>query len=145
MVKEYAAGVVAERTKTPLKRSTARRRGRIANSSSRPSTPTVNTETKDTDSDREGGTDTNDSNDKDDEDKKDETTSSSGMGRENVLSNLALWYIRIYVEWNRLKLLLELLVFRILKVSQLWMKFICCVIEAGALSQFSIRCSSLFL
>ncbi|KAK3515300.1 hypothetical protein QTP70_013476 [Hemibagrus guttatus] len=76
MVKEYAAGVVAERAKTPLKRSAARRRGRIANSS-RPSTPTVNTETKDTDSDREGGTDTNDSNDKDDEDKKEETTSSS--------------------------------------------------------------------
>ncbi|XP_060756000.1 histone-lysine N-methyltransferase EZH2 isoform X1 [Neoarius graeffei] len=77
MVKEYAAGVVAERAKTPLKRTAARRRGRVANSSSRPSTPTVNTETKDTDSDREGGTDTNDSNDKDDEDKKDETTSSS--------------------------------------------------------------------
>lgn len=78
MVKEYAAGVVAERAKTPLKRTAARRRGRIANSS-RPSTPTVNTETKDTDSDREGGTDTNDSNDKDDEDKKEETTSSSGV------------------------------------------------------------------
>lgn len=94
MVKEYAAGVVAERAKTPLKRSTARRRGRIANSSSRPSTPTVNTETKDTDSDREGGTDTNDSNDKDDEDKKDETTSSSGTERGNVLGKLPLCCIK---------------------------------------------------
>uniref|UniRef100_A0AAR2LJS2 Histone-lysine N-methyltransferase EZH2 n=1 Tax=Pygocentrus nattereri TaxID=42514 RepID=A0AAR2LJS2_PYGNA len=38
-------------------RSVGRRRGRIPNSNSRPSTPTVSAETKDTDSDREGGTD----------------------------------------------------------------------------------------
>ncbi|KAL7840829.1 hypothetical protein AOLI_G00261520 [Acnodon oligacanthus] len=77
IVREYPAGVVAERVKTPLKRTAGRRRGRIPNSSSRPSTPTVSAETKDTDSDREGGTDSNDCNDKDDDDKKDETTSSS--------------------------------------------------------------------
>lgn len=75
-MREYSAGIVAERAKTPLKRLAGRRRGRIPNS--RPSTPTVNAETKDTDSDREGGTDSNDCNDKDDDDKKDETTSSSG-------------------------------------------------------------------
>ena len=80
-MREYPAGVVAERAKTPLKRSAGRRRGRIPNSSSRPSTPTVSAETKDTDSDREGGTDSNDCNDKDDDDKKDETTSSSGTKR----------------------------------------------------------------
>lgn len=78
MVREYPAGVVAERVKTPSKRTVGRRRGRLPNSSSRPSTPTVNNETKDTDSDREGGADSNDCNDKDDDDKKDETTSSSG-------------------------------------------------------------------
>uniref|UniRef100_A0A3B4CJ88 Histone-lysine N-methyltransferase EZH2 n=1 Tax=Pygocentrus nattereri TaxID=42514 RepID=A0A3B4CJ88_PYGNA len=77
IVREYPAGVVAERVKTPLKRSVGRRRGRIPNSNSRPSTPTVSAETKDTDSDREGGTDSNDCIDKDDDDKKDETTSSS--------------------------------------------------------------------
>uniref|UniRef100_A0A8B9JN58 [histone H3]-lysine(27) N-trimethyltransferase n=1 Tax=Astyanax mexicanus TaxID=7994 RepID=A0A8B9JN58_ASTMX len=74
---EYPVGVVAERVKTPIKRSIGRRRGRLPNSNSRPSTPTVNAETKDTDSDREGGTDSNDCNDKDDDYKKDETTSSS--------------------------------------------------------------------
>uniref|UniRef100_A0A9J7YWL5 Histone-lysine N-methyltransferase EZH2 n=1 Tax=Cyprinus carpio carpio TaxID=630221 RepID=A0A9J7YWL5_CYPCA len=49
--------VVAERVKTPSKRTVGRRRGRLpnSNSNSRPSTPTVNNETKDTDSDREGG------------------------------------------------------------------------------------------
>lgn len=78
MVREYPAGVVAERPKTPSKRIVGRRRGRLPNSSSRPSTPTVNSETKDTDSDREGGADGIDCNDKDDDDKKDETTSSSG-------------------------------------------------------------------
>uniref|UniRef100_A0A9J8CYJ2 Histone-lysine N-methyltransferase EZH2 n=2 Tax=Cyprinus carpio TaxID=7962 RepID=A0A9J8CYJ2_CYPCA len=52
---EYPAGVIAERAKTPSKRTVSRRRGRLPNSNSRPSTPTVNTETKDTDSDREGG------------------------------------------------------------------------------------------
>uniref|UniRef100_A0A8C1XPY2 Histone-lysine N-methyltransferase EZH2 n=1 Tax=Cyprinus carpio TaxID=7962 RepID=A0A8C1XPY2_CYPCA len=76
MVREYPAGVIAERAKTPSKRTVSRRRGRLPNSNSRPSTPTVNTETKDTDSDREGGADGNDCNDNDD-DKKDETTSSS--------------------------------------------------------------------
>uniref|UniRef100_A0A8C1JBK9 Histone-lysine N-methyltransferase EZH2 n=1 Tax=Cyprinus carpio TaxID=7962 RepID=A0A8C1JBK9_CYPCA len=79
MVREYPAGVVAERVKTPSKRTVGRRRGRLpnSNSNSRPSTPTVNNETKDTDSDREGGADGTDCNDKDDDDKKDETTSSS--------------------------------------------------------------------
>lgn len=82
MVSEFPAGVVAERAKTPSKRTVGRRRGRLPNSSSRPSTPTVSSETKDTDSDREGSKDDdrdNDrDNDKDDEDKKDENTSSSG-------------------------------------------------------------------
>uniref|UniRef100_A0A665VMZ7 Histone-lysine N-methyltransferase EZH2 n=1 Tax=Echeneis naucrates TaxID=173247 RepID=A0A665VMZ7_ECHNA len=52
---EYPAGVVAERAKTPSKRMVGRRRGRLPNSNSRPSTPTVSSETKDTDSDREEG------------------------------------------------------------------------------------------
>ncbi|KAJ8376556.1 hypothetical protein SKAU_G00071360 [Synaphobranchus kaupii] len=83
MVREYPAGLVAERAKTPTKRAAGRRRGRLPNSSSsssRPGTPTVNTETKDTDSDREAGGDAGgDCNDKDDDDddKKDETPSSS--------------------------------------------------------------------
>uniref|UniRef100_A0A3B5ANN2 Histone-lysine N-methyltransferase EZH2 n=1 Tax=Stegastes partitus TaxID=144197 RepID=A0A3B5ANN2_9TELE len=77
MVREYPAGVVAERAKTPSKRTVGRRRGRLPNSSSRPSTPTVSSETKDTDSDREGSKEDERDNDKDDEDKKDETTSSS--------------------------------------------------------------------
>ncbi|PWA25062.1 hypothetical protein CCH79_00019067 [Gambusia affinis] len=75
MAREYPAG--AERAKTPSKRSLGRRRGRLPNSSSRPGTPTVSSETKDTDSDREGSKDDERDNDKDDEDKKDETTSSS--------------------------------------------------------------------
>uniref|UniRef100_A0A8C4DNJ4 Histone-lysine N-methyltransferase EZH2 n=1 Tax=Dicentrarchus labrax TaxID=13489 RepID=A0A8C4DNJ4_DICLA len=77
MVSEYPAGVVAERAKTPSKRSVGRRRGRLPNSNSRPSTPTVSSETKDTDSDREGSKEDERENDKDDEDKKDENTSSS--------------------------------------------------------------------
>uniref|UniRef100_A0A3Q1G0K8 Histone-lysine N-methyltransferase EZH2 n=1 Tax=Acanthochromis polyacanthus TaxID=80966 RepID=A0A3Q1G0K8_9TELE len=77
MVREYPAGVVAERAKTPSKRTAGRRRGRLPNSNSRPSTPTVSSETKDTDSDREGSKEDERDNDKDDEDKKDETTSSS--------------------------------------------------------------------
>lgn len=72
--------LTVERIKTPPKRPGGRRRGRHANGTSRPSTPTINTsEAKDTDSDREAGTDTGgEINDKDDEDKKDDTTSSSG-------------------------------------------------------------------
>ncbi|XP_070784191.1 histone-lysine N-methyltransferase EZH2 isoform X4 [Enoplosus armatus] len=81
MVTEYPAGVVAERAKTPSKRTVGRRRGRLPNSNSRPGTPTVSSETKDTDSDREGSKederDNERDNDKDDEDKKDENTSSS--------------------------------------------------------------------
>ncbi|XP_066578073.1 histone-lysine N-methyltransferase EZH2 isoform X4 [Amia ocellicauda] len=79
MVREYPAGLVGERAKTPSKRTVGRRRGRLPNSNSRPSTPTVNmSETKDTDSDREAGGDAGgDVNDKDDDDKKEETTSSS--------------------------------------------------------------------
>lgn len=78
MVAEFPAGVVAERAKTPSKRTVGRRRGRLPNGNSRPSTPTVSSETKDTDSDHEGSKDDERDNDKDDEDKKDETTSSSG-------------------------------------------------------------------
>ncbi|XP_048858182.1 histone-lysine N-methyltransferase EZH2 isoform X2 [Brienomyrus brachyistius] len=67
-----------ERAKTPSKRPAGRRRGRIPNGNSRPSTPTVSAELRDADSDREAGGDvTGDCNDKDDDDKKDETTSSS--------------------------------------------------------------------
>ncbi|XP_036374809.1 histone-lysine N-methyltransferase EZH2-like isoform X2 [Megalops cyprinoides] len=80
MVGEYPASVAGperererdrERAKTPSKRPVGRRRGRLPNggSSSRPSTPTVSAETKDTDSDRDAGGD--------DDDKRDETTSSS--------------------------------------------------------------------
>nr|XP_023689332.1 histone-lysine N-methyltransferase EZH2-like [Paramormyrops kingsleyae]XP_023689333.1 histone-lysine N-methyltransferase EZH2-like [Paramormyrops kingsleyae] len=76
-MQESSASLVPERAKTPSKRVGGRRRGRVANSSggSRPSTPTVSAETKDTDSDREAGG--GDVNDKDEEDKKDETTNSS--------------------------------------------------------------------
>lgn len=83
MVREYPAGVVAERAKTPSKRSAGRRRGRLpnSNSNSRPSTPTVSSETKDTDSDHEGSKEDERENDKDDEDKKDDSTSSSGTTR----------------------------------------------------------------
>ncbi|XP_063778502.1 histone-lysine N-methyltransferase EZH2 isoform X4 [Pseudophryne corroboree] len=77
--KEFAAALTAERIKTPPKRPGGRRRGRLPNSTSRPSTPTVNvSESKDTDSDREAGTETSgESNDKEEEEKKDETSSSS--------------------------------------------------------------------
>uniref|UniRef100_A0A671XAD5 [histone H3]-lysine(27) N-trimethyltransferase n=1 Tax=Sparus aurata TaxID=8175 RepID=A0A671XAD5_SPAAU len=77
LVTEFPAGVVAERAKTPSKRTVGRRRGRLPNSNSRPSTPTVSSETKDTDSDREGSKEDERDNDKDDEDKKDDNTSSS--------------------------------------------------------------------
>uniref|UniRef100_A0A4W3HIC3 Histone-lysine N-methyltransferase EZH2 n=1 Tax=Callorhinchus milii TaxID=7868 RepID=A0A4W3HIC3_CALMI len=77
--KDFAVALTAERIKTPPKRPGGRRRGRHPNSTSRPSTPTINlSEAKDTDSDREAGTDTGgEINDKDEEDKKDDTTSSS--------------------------------------------------------------------
>lgn len=77
-MRECSASQVPERAKTPSKRAVGRRRGRVANSSggSRPSTPTVSAETKDTDSDREAGS--GDVNDKDEEDKKDEAANSSG-------------------------------------------------------------------
>uniref|UniRef100_A0A3Q3FHI0 Histone-lysine N-methyltransferase EZH2 n=1 Tax=Labrus bergylta TaxID=56723 RepID=A0A3Q3FHI0_9LABR len=80
MVNAFPAGVVAERAKTPSKRTVGRRRGRLPNSNSRPSTPTVSSETKDTDSDREGSKDDEQDNDKDDDDKKDDNTSSSSEG-----------------------------------------------------------------
>uniref|UniRef100_A0A8C9ZLU8 Histone-lysine N-methyltransferase EZH2 n=1 Tax=Sander lucioperca TaxID=283035 RepID=A0A8C9ZLU8_SANLU len=51
----YLVQVIAERAKTPSKRTVGRRRGRMPNSNSRPSTPSVSSETKDTDSDREEG------------------------------------------------------------------------------------------
>uniref|UniRef100_A0A8C3YB28 [histone H3]-lysine(27) N-trimethyltransferase n=1 Tax=Catharus ustulatus TaxID=91951 RepID=A0A8C3YB28_CATUS len=57
--KEFAAALTAERIKTPPKRPGGRRRGRLPNNTSRPSTPTINVlESKDTDSDREAGTET---------------------------------------------------------------------------------------
>lgn len=93
MVSEYPAGVVAERAKTPSKRTVGRRRGRLPNSNSRPSTPTVSSETKDTDSDREGSKEDERDNDKDDEDKKDDNTSSSGTispSLHKVIKNLPL-------------------------------------------------------
>lgn len=81
--KEFAAALTAERIKTPPKRPGGRRRGRLPNNTSRPSTPTINVlESKDTDSDREAGTETGgENNDKEEEEKKDETSSSSGKAR----------------------------------------------------------------
>uniref|UniRef100_A0A672HAC8 Histone-lysine N-methyltransferase EZH2 n=1 Tax=Salarias fasciatus TaxID=181472 RepID=A0A672HAC8_SALFA len=73
MLMQTAAAV--HRSKTPSKRPAGRRRGRLANSS-RPSTPTVSSETKDTDSEREGSRE-DERDDKDDEDKKDDNSSSS--------------------------------------------------------------------
>uniref|UniRef100_A0A3B3RA79 Histone-lysine N-methyltransferase EZH2 n=1 Tax=Paramormyrops kingsleyae TaxID=1676925 RepID=A0A3B3RA79_9TELE len=73
-----ASRLISPRAKTPSKRPAGRRRGRIPNGNSRPSTPTVSAELRDGDSDREAGGDmAGDCNDKDDDDKKDETTSSS--------------------------------------------------------------------
>ncbi|KAM9827028.1 LOW QUALITY PROTEIN: histone-lysine N-methyltransferase EZH2 [Neosynchiropus ocellatus] len=77
MASDFPLGGGGERPKTPSKRSAGRRRGRLPNGSSRPSTPTVSSETKDTDSDREGGKDDERDGEKDDEDKKDDNTSSS--------------------------------------------------------------------
>uniref|UniRef100_A0A3B3ZZN3 Histone-lysine N-methyltransferase EZH2 n=1 Tax=Periophthalmus magnuspinnatus TaxID=409849 RepID=A0A3B3ZZN3_9GOBI len=77
MVREYPAGVVGERAKTPSKRSVGRRRGR-PHSNSRPGTPTVSSETKDTDSDREG---TEGERETEEDDKKDDNTSSEGNSR----------------------------------------------------------------
>lgn len=79
MAAELPAGVAGERVKTPSKRVAGRRRGRQPNSngSSRPSTPTVSSETKDTDSDREGSKEDERDTEKEDEDKKDDNTSSS--------------------------------------------------------------------
>ncbi|MBN3275277.1 EZH2 methyltransferase, partial [Polyodon spathula] len=77
---EFAAALTAERVKTPPKRLVGRRRGRLPNSSSRPSTPTINT-SEATDSDREAGGELGDGIDKDDDDKKDETSSSEANSR----------------------------------------------------------------
>lgn len=94
MASDLPAGMVAERVKTPSKRAVGRRRGRQpnSNSNSRPSTPTVSSETKDTDSDREGGKDDERDIEKDDEDKKDENTSSSG-DHENPESSKSLFSV----------------------------------------------------
>uniref|UniRef100_A0A673AX76 Histone-lysine N-methyltransferase EZH2 n=1 Tax=Sphaeramia orbicularis TaxID=375764 RepID=A0A673AX76_9TELE len=101
MVREYPAGVVAERAKTPSKRTVGRRRGRLPNSNSRPSTPTVSSETKDTDSDREGSKEDERENDKDDEDKKDENTSSSeGNSRCQTPVKMKLSGEAEAVEWS---------------------------------------------
>ncbi|XP_051910299.1 histone-lysine N-methyltransferase EZH2 [Hippocampus zosterae] len=77
VVSECAGGVgAAERPKTPSKRTTGRRRGRLPNS--RPGTPTaVSSETKDTDSEREGSKDDDRDND---DDKKDDNSGSSSEG-----------------------------------------------------------------
>ncbi|XP_068437985.1 histone-lysine N-methyltransferase EZH2 isoform X2 [Clinocottus analis] len=109
IVSEYPAAVAAEQAaKTPSKRPAPRRRGRPNSSSSRPGTPSVSSETKDTDSDLEDGKDDerdddelddckDDDNDDDNddgderdnnkvdardngEDKKDDNTSSSSEG-----------------------------------------------------------------
>uniref|UniRef100_A0A3B3IGQ1 Histone-lysine N-methyltransferase EZH2 n=1 Tax=Oryzias latipes TaxID=8090 RepID=A0A3B3IGQ1_ORYLA len=103
MFREFPAGVVAERAKTPSKRSVGRRRGRQpnSNSSSRPSTPTISSETKDADSDREDGKEDERDNDKDDEDKKDETTSSSeGNSRCQTPVKMKLTGEAEAVEWS---------------------------------------------
>ncbi|KAF6719600.1 Histone-lysine N-methyltransferase EZH2 [Oryzias melastigma] len=103
MVREFPAGVVAERPKTPSKRSVGRRRGRQpnSNSSSRPSTPTISSETKDADSDREDGKEDERDNDKDDEDKKDENTSSSeGNSRCQTPVKMKLTAEAEAVEWS---------------------------------------------
>ncbi|XP_034721794.1 histone-lysine N-methyltransferase EZH2-like, partial [Etheostoma cragini] len=100
VVSEYPVGVVDERAKTPSKRPVGRRRGRVPNSNSRPGTPSVSSETKDTDSDREGSKDDDRDNDKDEDndedndedkdddrdndDKKDENTSSSGTNARSL-------------------------------------------------------------
>ncbi|XP_061522496.1 histone-lysine N-methyltransferase EZH2 isoform X3 [Phycodurus eques] len=69
---------VAERAKTPSKRSTWRRRGRLPNGGSRPGTPTAfSSETKDTDSERESIKDDDRDND---DDKKDDNSGSSSEG-----------------------------------------------------------------
>ena len=87
MASDYPTGGVPERAKTPSKRTVGRRRGRLPNSNSRPSTPTVSSETKDTDSDREGSKEDERENEKDDEDKKDENTSSSGASSRRRYGN----------------------------------------------------------
>uniref|UniRef100_A0A3Q3K772 Histone-lysine N-methyltransferase EZH2 n=1 Tax=Monopterus albus TaxID=43700 RepID=A0A3Q3K772_MONAL len=93
---EYPAGMVAERAKTPSKRTVGRRRGRLPNS--RPSTPTVSSETKDTDSDREGSKEDERDND---EDKKDENTSSSeGNSRCQTPVKMKLTGEAEAVEWS---------------------------------------------
>uniref|UniRef100_A0A3Q0QZD1 Histone-lysine N-methyltransferase EZH2 n=1 Tax=Amphilophus citrinellus TaxID=61819 RepID=A0A3Q0QZD1_AMPCI len=100
VVREYTSGVGTERVKTPSKRNGGRRRGRLPNSTSnsRPSTPTVSSETKDTDSDREGSKDDERDND---EDKKDETTSSSeGNSRCQTPVKMKLSGEAEAVEWS---------------------------------------------
>uniref|UniRef100_A0A8C7LFD7 Histone-lysine N-methyltransferase EZH2 n=1 Tax=Oncorhynchus kisutch TaxID=8019 RepID=A0A8C7LFD7_ONCKI len=101
LVREYPDGMATERSKTPSKRPVSRRRGRpIGNS--RPSTPTVSTDTKDTDSEREGKDDDNDDDDDDDDDdKKDETTSSSeGNSRCQTPVKLKLTCDPQVVDWS---------------------------------------------
>ncbi|MEQ2199286.1 Histone-lysine N-methyltransferase ezh2, partial [Xenoophorus captivus] len=92
---EFPASVVSERAKTPSKRTVGRRRGRLPNS--RPSTPTVSSETKDTDSDREGSKD-DEPDEKDDEDKKDENNSSSGG---TFCFSSALLLEPVQVDWTQ--------------------------------------------
>lgn len=83
----------AERAKTPSKRTTGRRRGRLPNS--RPGTPTaVSSETKDTDSEREGSKDDDrDDDDRDDDDKKDDENSGSSSG--HIVRHLRCIFIDI--------------------------------------------------
>lgn len=101
MVSEFPAGAVLDRAKTPSKRPVGRRRGRQPNSNSRPSTPTVASETKDADSDREGSKEDERENDKDEDYKKDENSSSSGASagldvlssRSGLVLTVPLWIL----------------------------------------------------
>ncbi|XP_014012608.1 histone-lysine N-methyltransferase EZH2 isoform X1 [Salmo salar] len=103
LVREYPDGMAPERSKTPSKRPVSRRRGRPSGNS-RPSTPTVSTDTKDTDSEQEGKDDDNDKeedDDDDDDDKKDETTSSSeGNSRCQTPVKLKLTCDPQVVDWS---------------------------------------------
>uniref|UniRef100_A0A4W5JT19 [histone H3]-lysine(27) N-trimethyltransferase n=1 Tax=Hucho hucho TaxID=62062 RepID=A0A4W5JT19_9TELE len=87
----YPDVMATERSKTPSKRPVIRRRGRPSGNS-RPSTPTVSTDTKDTDSEQEGKDD--------DDDKKDTTSSSEGNSRCQTPVKLKLTCDPQVVDWS---------------------------------------------
>uniref|UniRef100_A0A4W5JT13 [histone H3]-lysine(27) N-trimethyltransferase n=1 Tax=Hucho hucho TaxID=62062 RepID=A0A4W5JT13_9TELE len=91
LVREYPDVMATERSKTPSKRPVIRRRGRPSGNS-RPSTPTVSTDTKDTDSEQEGKDD--------DDDKKDTTSSSEGNSRCQTPVKLKLTCDPQVVDWS---------------------------------------------